>query len=126
MIARVLPEETVLKRVYLEIWRGKTTFGRQIGTYPILVGLPYRTELNRFVDVRVLSHGFRSVTGVESPLSVNDASMDALSSLPGIGRRRAARLVKARPIRTPSQLTSVLDDERLATDIARLLKFDSE
>lgn len=126
MMERILPKETVLKRVYLEIWKGRTTFGRQIGTYPILVGLPYKTELNRFVDVCVLSHGFRSVTGTEFPLAVNDATLDALTSLPGIGRKRAARIVRARPLRSPSQLYEVMDDETLAAEIVRFLKFESE
>jgi radical SAM superfamily enzyme with C-terminal helix-hairpin-helix motif len=126
MIARVLPKGTVLRRVYLEIWKGKTTFGRQVGTYPILVGLPYKTELNRFVDVRVLSHGFRSVTGIEFPLSVNDASLDALASLPGVGRKRAARIARAKPLRGPSDLVRALDDETVAAEITRFLKFGSE
>ncbi len=126
MLARVLPKETVLRRVYLEMSKGRSTFGRQIGSYPILVGFPYKTEVNRFVDVCVFSHGFRSVTGTEFPLAVNDATLDALSSLPGIGRKRAARIVRARPLGSPSQLLEAMDDEAVAAEIARFLKFESE
>ena len=45
MLERVAPLGTVLRRVYTEMNEGKTTFGRQIGTYPLLVGffLSYRT-----------------------------------------------------------------------------------
>ncbi|MFQ6106938.1 MAG: helix-hairpin-helix domain-containing protein [Thermoplasmata archaeon] len=126
MMERILPAGTILKCVYLEIWRGRSTFGRQMGTYPILVGLPYRMELNRFVNVRVLSHGFRSVTAIESPLDVNSASLDALTALPGIGRKRAARIVRARPFRSPSQFFEALDEESVARKVVRLLRFDSE
>jgi radical SAM superfamily enzyme with C-terminal helix-hairpin-helix motif len=126
MLVRILPKGIVLRRVYLEIWKGRSTFGRQIGTYPILVGLPYKAELNRFVDVCIFSHGFRSVTGTEFPLAVNDASLDALASLPGIGRKRAARIVRARPLRSPSQFHEAMDDEAVAAEIVRFLKFESE
>src|SRR5206468_64298 len=80
---------------------GHVTYGRQIGTYPILVGLPYRTGMDRFVDVRVVSHGQRSLTAVEYPLDVNHAPLAAISALPGIGAKRAARIVRARPFDSP-------------------------
>src|SRR5205807_1970936 len=85
MLRRVVPEGTVLRDVFLELQDGHVTYGRQIGTYPILVGLPYRSGMNRFVDIRVVSHGQRSLTAVEYPLDVNLAPMAALSALPGIG-----------------------------------------
>lgn len=126
MMARVLPAGTVLREVYLEIWKGRKTFGRQIGTYPILVGLPYKTELNRSVHVCVLSHSYRSVTGIEFPLNPNDASLDALASLPGIGRKRAARIVRARPFNNPSQFIEAIDEETIARRVVGFLSFDSE
>ncbi|MFQ5909574.1 MAG: helix-hairpin-helix domain-containing protein, partial [Thermoplasmata archaeon] len=126
LMGRVLPAGTVLKRVFLEIWKGKRTFGRQIATYPILVGLPYQTELNRFVDVRILSHGYRSVTGTEFPLDVNRASLDALASLPGIGKKRASRIVRARPFKNATQFIDALDDKNVATEVAHFLRFESE
>jgi len=61
---KVIPENTVLKNVYTEIYDGKTTFGRQFGTYPIVVGIKKRLELQNFYDIRVVDHGRRSVTGV--------------------------------------------------------------
>ena len=64
MLRKVIPENTVLKNVYTEIYDGKTTFGRQFGTYPIVVGIKKRLELQNFYDIRVVDHGRRSVTGV--------------------------------------------------------------
>jgi radical SAM superfamily enzyme with C-terminal helix-hairpin-helix motif len=126
MIERILPGETVLNGVYLELWKGRRTFGRQVGTYPILVGLPYKTELNRFVNVSILSHGYRSVTGIEFPLNPNTATLDALASLPGIGKKRAARIVRSRPFGNSSQFTEAMDDRTVAEGAIRFLKFDSE
>ncbi len=117
MLRRVLPEGTVLRDVYLEIRGGHVTYGRQIGTYPILVGLPYDLPLARFVHVTVTSHGERSVTAVEFPLDVNRASLRALEALPGVGAKRAARIVRGRPFRTLDAFAAALDDAAVATRV---------
>jgi len=121
MLQRVVPEGTILRRVFLEIQDGHVAYGRQIGTYPILVGLPYDTPLNRFVDVRVVSHGQRSLTAVEYPLDVNRASLAALSALPGIGAKRAARIVRARPFDSWPAFAASLDDSAAADRVAPFL-----
>ncbi len=114
MLQRTLPEGTVLRDVYLEIRQGHVTYGRQVGTYPILVGLPYDVPLSRFVDVMVTSHGQRSVTGVEFPLDVNHASLKALEALPGVGTKRAARIVRRRPFADLREFAAALDDAAVA------------
>ncbi len=114
MLRRVLPEGTVLRDVYLELHGGHVTYGRQIGTYPILVGLPYDLPLARFVDIRITSHGERSVTGVEFPLDVNRASLRALEALPGVGAKRAARIVRSRPFSSLAEFAAALDDADVA------------
>jgi radical SAM superfamily enzyme with C-terminal helix-hairpin-helix motif len=63
MLKRVAPEGTLMRKVRTEIYDGKTTFGRQIGTYPLIVGIKGRIGLNEFVDVEVKSHMLRSITG---------------------------------------------------------------
>jgi radical SAM superfamily enzyme with C-terminal helix-hairpin-helix motif len=116
MLRKVVPEKTVLKDVYLELKKGKTTFGRQIGSYPILVGLPYELDLNRFVGVKVVDHGFRSVTGIEHPFDVNRATLGALAAIPGIGAKRAARIIRARPFHSKKEFISALDDKDVAKE----------
>ena len=118
MLGRTVPEGTVLKDVFLELHEGHTTFGRQIGTYAILVGIPYDAPLNRFIDVKVTSHGQRSLTGIEYPLDINRASFRAITALPGIGAKRAARIVRARPFVNWSEVTAALDDSSVAERIA--------
>ncbi|MCK5547580.1 MAG: helix-hairpin-helix domain-containing protein, partial [Thermoplasmata archaeon] len=122
MLEEVVPNGTVLKEVYLEMHEGKTTFGRQIGSYPLLVGLPYKTDVNRFVDVVITSHGYRSVTGFEFPMNVNSASLDAISSLPSIGKKRALRIMTSRPFSSPEEFVKVLDDPDLAKSTLKYLK----
>jgi len=121
MLQRVVPEGTVLRDVFLEIHHGHVTYGRQIGTYPILVGLPYDTVQNRFVDVRVVSHGQRSLTAVEYPFDVNHASLAAITALPGIGAKRAARIVRARPFDSWPSFAASLDDPSVAERLAPFL-----
>lgn len=118
MLRRVVPEGTVLRDVYLELGEGHLTFGRQVGTYGLLVGVPYDVPRNRFVDVKVTGHGQRSLTAVEYPFDVNHAPMRAIASLPGIGNKRAARIVRARPFASFSDLAASLDDPRVADGIA--------
>ena len=97
MLQRVAPPGTVLEDVHLEYHQDGTTFGRQLGTYPLLVGLPGERELGRTVDVAVTDHGYRSVTGVPHPLDLNAASMAELTALPGVGRSTAGNIVAGRP-----------------------------
>jgi radical SAM superfamily enzyme with C-terminal helix-hairpin-helix motif len=125
MLRRVVPEGTILRDVYLEIHGGHVTYGRQIGTYPILVGLPYDGPLDRFVDVAVTSHGERSVTGVEFPLDVNRASLRALEALPGVGAKRAARIVRRRPFATLAEFAAALDDAAIAGRVQALVSVAS-
>lgn len=63
MLKRVIPTGTILKDVYPEIYDGKTTFARQFGTYPIIVGIKGRIPLKKFVNVKITDHMLRSVTG---------------------------------------------------------------
>jgi radical SAM superfamily enzyme with C-terminal helix-hairpin-helix motif len=123
MLEFLVPKGRVLRRVYTELRDGNTTFGRQIGSYPLLVGIPYPVEVGKFVDITITGWGYRSVTGVERPLKVNSASLKALEALPGVGRKRAIRLFHERPLRGPADLASALDDPEVA-GIVDLLSFD--
>ena len=72
------------------------TFGRQIGAYPILVGVPYKIPLESRSDVIITGHGNRSISGVELGIDINDATQRQLESIPGIGRRSAWSLLSTR------------------------------
>jgi radical SAM superfamily enzyme with C-terminal helix-hairpin-helix motif len=63
MLKRILPKNTIIKDIYAEIYDGKTTFGRQIGTYPLIVGIKKRLPLKKFYNVKIKDHMLRSVTG---------------------------------------------------------------
>ncbi|WP_254280065.1 radical SAM protein [Haloarcula marina] len=104
MLKRVAPPGTVLPDVHLEYHQDGKTFGRQLGTYPLLVGIPGERELGRTLDIAITGHGYRSVTGVPYPLNVNSASMDELQTIPGIGRSRAGDILVGRPYDSPNEV----------------------
>ena len=97
MLDRVVPPGTVLPDVHLEYHQDGKTFGRQLGTYALLVAVPGERELGTAIDVAITDHGYRSVTGVPYPLDVNAASMDELTAIPGINRSKAGDVVVGRP-----------------------------
>ena len=123
MLERVAPLGTVLRRVYTEMHEGKTTFGRQIGTYPLLVGFSYPLELGKFVDAVVTDHGYRSLTGVEHPLKINKCSLTAIASLPSVGKKRAANILVHRPYKTREEFVTAMDDRIVGETIAEMLDF---
>jgi radical SAM superfamily enzyme with C-terminal helix-hairpin-helix motif len=110
MLSRICPPTVVLKNVFMELTKGNITFGRQLGSYPILVGVPYKLDQYQFHDVVITDHGFRSVTGFVTPFSINTASEHALQALPGIGAKRASRLLISRPFSELSEVHQALDD----------------
>jgi radical SAM superfamily enzyme with C-terminal helix-hairpin-helix motif len=97
MLQRLAPPGTILEDVHLEYHQDGKTFGRQLGTYPLLVGIPGERELGRTMDVAITDHGYRSVSGVPYPLDLNAASMDELEAIPGLGRQRAGNILVDRP-----------------------------
>jgi len=64
MLERLVPVDTLLRNVRAEIYDGNTTFCRQIGTYPLIVGVKGRLELGKFYDLKITDHMLRSVTGI--------------------------------------------------------------
>jgi len=123
MLRMIVPPKTVLRRVLIEKIKGNVSFGRQVGTYPLLVGVPYQLENKSIIDIIITDYGYRSVTGIEYPMNINKASLNALSSLPNVGKKRAARISRARPFNLKEEFFRVLDDEDVARDLVTYITF---
>ena len=63
MLKKVVPKETILKDLRTEIYDGNTTFCRQLGTYPLIVGVKGRIKLDTFINVKIKDWMLRSVVG---------------------------------------------------------------
>lgn len=67
MLKRMVPKGTILKDVFIEVEKENLYFGRQFGTYPILIGIPKKDDssikVGEFRDVKITGYGRRSITG---------------------------------------------------------------
>lgn len=96
MLRRILPVGTILRDVRTEVF-DKITFGRQLATYPLLVGIHAKLELNRFYDIMVTDHGRRSITGIPVPIDINRAPLRIIEQIPGVGKKQAGKIIIGRP-----------------------------
>jgi radical SAM superfamily enzyme with C-terminal helix-hairpin-helix motif len=123
MLKRVAPAGVVLTDVRMELREPGLTFGRQIATYPMLVGVPAELPLRETIDVKVVGHGFRSITAVPYPLDVNHAPQKAIESLPGVGKKRAAIILKSRPYRDAAEFVAAMDDPGMASQLSEYFAY---
>ncbi|MFC1697798.1 radical SAM protein, partial [Nanoarchaeota archaeon] len=61
MLQKLVPKGSVLRNCRTEIYDGNTTFCRQLGTYPLIIGVKKRLPLNEFVKIKVENHMLRSL-----------------------------------------------------------------
>jgi len=123
MLKRILPQGTVLKKVYTEKYKGKLTFGRQLGSYPILIGIPGIQKLNMYLDVKIIDYGFRSITALPYPININTAPRETLEAIPAIGKKRAIKIMVNRPFKNEKQLKNSLDEPELINDLREFIMF---
>jgi len=63
MLQRILPKGTIMSDVFTEMYDGKTTFCRQMGTYPLVIGVKGRLPLNKKIKIKVVDYMLRSIVG---------------------------------------------------------------
>ena len=124
MLKKIIPEYSVLKDVFLEKKKDNIILGRQVGSYPILVTIPFEHKLNKFVKVMVTGHGYRSVTGVLLPIKINVWSKKELTLIPGIGDKLSAKIIKERPFKNTSDLGKIIRKRDLLERLKENIVFD--
>jgi radical SAM superfamily enzyme with C-terminal helix-hairpin-helix motif len=98
MLQRVFPIGTVLRDVRIEV-TGDLSFGRQLGSYPILVGVPLKLPRNTVTDMVVVDWGMRSITALPVPVEINTLPASAIRWLPGVGKKKIAAVMAKRPFK---------------------------
>jgi radical SAM superfamily enzyme with C-terminal helix-hairpin-helix motif len=86
---------------------GDLSYGRQMGSYPILAGIPLRLPARTVLDVAVVDWGMRSVTALPVPIRINELPASALKWLPGISKKAVAKVIAKRPFRTLEEYRKV-------------------
>jgi radical SAM superfamily enzyme with C-terminal helix-hairpin-helix motif len=121
LIRRTFPVGTILKGLVCEVARGRTSFCRFPGSYPVVVGINELIRSRTVLDGMVVGHGIRSLTCVRCPLDLNACSPALLAELPGIGRKRAARIFRSRPIPSRATLLEALEPDLPPPEAVELL-----
>jgi len=114
MLQKVFPVGTLYRDVVIEESQGLTAYGRQPGTYPILVGIPGKFPVGSRLDVKIVDHGYRSITGLPWPLDINQATLEQLEALPGIGKNRARKIFLTGELISMEDLQKLLPDADLS------------
>ena len=91
----MMPIGTILSNVITEKQDGNTMFARQMGSYPLLIGVKGIFQPSIKLQVIITDHGYRSLTAIPYPLQINTASRAMLEALPGVGSKRASRIISA-------------------------------
>ncbi len=112
MLKRVVPVGTVLRDVRAEVFENGLTYGRQIGSYPLIVGIPKEVPLNRFYDVLIVDHGFRSITGIPVPINVNRENSKVLQYVPGVGKKGLTKILARRPFQSIEDFFNIVGEDK--------------
>ncbi len=96
MLRKVFPVGTVLRDVVVE-QTGDLSFGRQLGSYPILAGIPVPLPVGMVTDIVIVDHGMRSVTGLPYPVPVNLLPAKSVKWIPGLSKKGAVQVLAKRP-----------------------------
>ncbi len=113
MLKRILPKGTILRKAFTEAHYGDGTYARQVGSYPMLIYVPARIQLNTWMNFVVVDHGFRSVIGIPYPLNVNEAPRKLLKYVPGMTDKAINEILASKPIKDINNLRRMVGEEAL-------------
>ncbi len=112
MLERVFPVGTILTNVLVEV-TGQVSFGRQMGTYPVLVGIPMPLPLGNVLNTTVVSYGARSLTALPVPIKINSLPASSLKWIPGLSKKLAQKVVAGMPYAGVNDLKKVITSEEI-------------
>ncbi|HPR49893.1 MAG TPA: radical SAM protein [Spirochaetota bacterium] len=108
MLKKIYPAGTVLRDVRVLDRREGYSLGKQVASYSITVKIAGELAMKSFNEAVITGHQERSLTGLTLPVDVNGLSRAGLESIPGIGKKRAADIILARPFTGPEKARAAL------------------
>lgn len=121
MLKRLVPQGTIIKNLVCEISKGNITYCRQPGSYPLVCVVNENLPEKKMIDIVVSGYRQRSVTGVPYPFDINISSLSVISSIPGIGKRLAAKIIRHRPFNDISELKEIVESKQAAEFLFKYL-----
>ena len=122
MLQQVFPRGTVIHGVWPEKQKGRLTYGRRPGSYPILIGIPGDYLSQDSISVQIIDHGYRSITALPYPFYIDQASLIQLEQIPGFGKKRAEKVLLAQP-KNLEELSAVIGSGFPLEDWQDIFKF---
>ena len=121
MLQQVFPKGVLLKDLYSEKKKGSLNYCRQLGTYPILTAVIGKDD-DFFKKVKVIDHGYRSITALKWPQKLSGYSKKELEAIPGIGAKRAARIMVEKP-QSKKELKKLLGESFAYEQLEEFFRF---
>ena len=106
MLAQVYPIGTILHGLLIEK-EGTLSFGRQLGSYPLLCGIPLLMKQGTICSVVIIGHGKRSATALPYPIPINTLPISALRHIPGLGKKTISKFFAKRP-KNEEEFTAII------------------
>ncbi|MDO7976648.1 radical SAM protein [Oceanotoga teriensis] len=108
MLEKVFPIGTKINNIIVEKQQGNISFGRPLGTYPILCGSNDKKNLYSKFNGIVVDHGSRSLTVIPENKKIFELSNQEISSIKGFSKKTANKIKFDMNI-------DFLDDDRIET-----------
>lgn len=122
MLKEIYPAGTILKNLRIEDTHSGYSYARQLQSYSIVCKIPEEIEKKSFIDIIIVGHRERSLSGLRLPLRINKIQVKALELIPGISKKGAADIILKRPF---SNINQIIDANNLIPEfILQNLSFD--
>jgi len=108
LLRRLVPKGTVLREVFTEKYINEYTYARQVGSYPLMLKIPEKLPLRKFMDFTIVDHEHRSAIAIPYPLNVNKAKPKLLRLIPYMSRDEVLAILKNRPFKNLEEISLVL------------------
>jgi radical SAM superfamily enzyme with C-terminal helix-hairpin-helix motif len=124
ILKKMLPIGNIIRDVYTELNIGNITYGRQMGSYPLLIKIPGKHPLHTKINVKLINHGSRSIIALPFPVDINKSNSITIRAIPGIGRKRLNRILLKRPFTSKDEFINSLDDKKIADKLIEYIKIN--
>ncbi|MBP7653544.1 radical SAM protein [Candidatus Dependentiae bacterium] len=110
MLKKIAPLGRILKNLFAEKKDKYITYCRQFGSYPILTGCADEIITEKFHDMIIVNHGFRSITGLTYPININSIKYDSLKTISGVSKKIANDIIYNRPFQDIPSFFSIIPE----------------